>query len=123
MFTDPFLAVLKHEGVVTIISNSQPGFHVVNTWNSYLRTDGDHRILAPAAGMHSIENDLATDNHVFMTVGSKAVPGLVGEGTGFHVKATAKFVDEGPEFDRMKKEFPFLTRTLILDVENIEQKI
>lgn len=123
MFTETFLAVLNHEGVVTIVSNSKEGFHVVNTWNSYLRTDGDHQLLAPAAGMHSIENDLIEDDQVLLTIGSKEVEGLIGEGTGFHVKAIAKFIDAGPEYDRMKKEFPFLTRVLLLDVKDIQQKI
>ena len=76
-----FLDVMKHEGPATIVTiNAQPA-HVVNTWMSYVQVT-DKQLLIPAAGMHSIEQDFSTDNHVIITVGSKEVEGTQGPGAG-----------------------------------------
>lgn len=122
MLNEVFLEVLQHEGVVTIISSTDRGFHVVNTWNSYVRVDGK-LLYIPAAGMHSVEQDIAENPQVFLTAGSKEVPGLVGQGTGFHVKGTASFLTEGPVVDQLSVEFPFLTRVLAIEVTSVEQKV
>ncbi|MBM7711149.1 pyridoxamine 5'-phosphate oxidase family protein [Enterococcus xiangfangensis] len=122
IFNDTFLAVLEHEGVVTIISSTAGYYHAVNTWNSYVKVDGD-KLYIPAAGMHSVEQDLAENDQVLLTIGSREVEGLVGPGTGFHVFGTASFVSFGEIVDQMKKEFPFLTRVLVIEVTGIEQKI
>lgn len=122
MFNETFLAVLEHEGVVTIISSTAGDYHVVNTWNSYVKAAGD-KLYIPAAGMHSIEQDLAENNHVLLTIGSREVEGLIGPGTGFHVSGTASFASSGEIVDQMKKEFPFLTRVLVIEASSVEQKI
>ena len=49
MFSETFLDVLNHEGVVSVTSWSDDNVHVANTWNSYLRITDDGRILIPAA--------------------------------------------------------------------------
>lgn len=117
-----FLEVLKHEGPVTIITiNAQPA-SVVNTWMSYITVDGDY-LYIPAAGMHSIESDFKTNNHVILTFGSKEVEGTVGPGAGFHVYGTGSFTDSGDKFDAKKKQFPWLTRMLIVHIDEISQKI
>ncbi|APF28095.1 tipAS antibiotic-recognition domain protein [Clostridium sporogenes] len=41
MFTEKFLEVLKHEGVVSIVTCANNEAHVVNTWNSYIVIEGD----------------------------------------------------------------------------------
>lgn len=122
MFNDTFLQVLDHEGVVTIISNQAGAYHAVNTWNSYVRIDGD-KLYIPAAGMHSVEADVKEHDQVLLTLGSKEVAGTKGPGAGFHVWGQATFVTEGPVMEKMLAEFPFLTRVLVVDVEKIEQKI
>ncbi|MBO0431919.1 pyridoxamine 5'-phosphate oxidase family protein [Enterococcus sp. DIV0660C] len=121
---ETFLEVMKHEGVVTIISSSKetPGFHAVNTWNSYVQISDDE-LYIPAAGMHSVQQDIEKNNHVTLTVGSKEVIGTVGHGAGFHLHGTANFITEGPIFDEMKEKFPFLSRVLQITVTDIEQKI
>ena len=35
MFSETFLDVLNHEGVVSVTSWSDDNVHVANTWNSY----------------------------------------------------------------------------------------
>ena len=63
---------MKDEGPVTIVTINANPASVVNTWMSYVKFDEDNnRFYLPAAGMHSIENDFAQDNHVLLTMGSK----------------------------------------------------
>ncbi|EEI20185.1 FMN-binding protein [Lentilactobacillus hilgardii] len=117
-----FLDVMKHEGPATIVTiNAQPA-HVVNTWMSYVQVT-DKQLLIPAAGMHSIEQDFSTDNHVIITVGSKEVEGTQGPSAGFHVYGAGQFLTSGDDFDTMKKKFPWITRVLKVDIDRIEQKI
>ncbi|KRK72921.1 pyridoxamine 5'-phosphate oxidase family protein [Lacticaseibacillus nasuensis] len=119
---EKFLEVLKHEGPVTIITVNAHPAHVVNTWMSYIDVVGN-TLTIPAAGMHSIEADFPTDNHVTLTFGSKAVEGTVGPGAGFHVHGTGRFVDSGVEFEAKKARFPWVTRLLIVNIDDIQQKI
>lgn len=74
MISEKFYEVLKHEGVVSIISWSNEA-HVTCTWNSYLNITKDERILIPAAGMHSTENDVKVNNLVKVTLGAREVVG------------------------------------------------
>lgn len=124
MLNNVFLDVMNHEGAVTIISSSQeaPGFHAVNTWNSYVQIEGD-KLYIPAAGMHSVQQDIEQNDQVLLTMGSKEVLGTVGPGAGFHVSGTAEFITEGPIYDTMKAKMPFLSRVLQVTVTNVEQKI
>lgn len=119
---ETFLEVLKDEGPVTIITVNANPAHVVNTWMSYI-TVKDNQLFIPAAGMHSIEEDFKTNNHVTLTFGSKKVEGTVGPGAGFHVFGTGHFVSDGPDFDAKQAQFPWVTRMLIVDIDKIEQKI
>lgn len=122
MLTEKFYEVVKHEGVVSITSwgNDEP--HVTNTWNSYLVIQDDERILLPAAGMHSTENDVNINNRVKITLGSREVEGFNNyQGTGFLIEGTANFITSGSEFDMMKEKFPFLTRVLEITVVSAKQ--
>ncbi|MCH4170248.1 MAG: hypothetical protein LKF36_03370 [Lactobacillus sp.] len=117
-----FIDVMNHEGAATIVTiNAQPA-HVVDTWNSYVKVTED-KLYIPAAGMTSIEADFKTDNHVIVSVGSKAVEGTQGPGAGFHVHGTGSFLPEGSEFDEMKAKFPWITRVLVIAIDQIEQRI
>ena len=119
-----FLDVMTDEGPVTIVTINANPASVVNTWMSYVKIDEKNNLLyIPAAGMHSIENDFANDNHVLLTMGSKKVEGTAGPGAGFHVRGTGQFLAEGPEFDEMKKRFPWMREVLQVKIAQIEQKI
>lgn len=124
MLNEKLLEVLNHEGAVTIITSSQqaPGFHAVNTWNSYIHVIDD-KLYIPAAGMHSTEADVKKNNQVLVTLGSKEVEGTVGAGAGFHILGRASFITEGPIYDQMKADLPFLSRVLEITVETVTQKI
>lgn len=82
-----FLDVMKDEGPVTIVTINANPASAVNTWMSYIKSDKEKNCLyLPAAGMHSIENDFANDNHVLLARGSKKVEGAAGLGPAFMLK-------------------------------------
>jgi hypothetical protein len=123
MFTEKFREVISKEGVVSIVSCSDGEAHVVNTWNSYLVTPSDERLLIPAWKMRTTEKKTLKNNKVLLTVGSKEVQGLIGLGTGFLLEGTARFINSGAEFEMMKNKFPFLTRVLEVTVTSLKQTI
>ncbi|MDK2804818.1 MAG: hypothetical protein PWR23_1826 [Peptostreptococcaceae bacterium] len=124
MLTEKFYEVLKHEGVVSIVSwgNAEP--HIVNTWNSYLVITPDERILIPAYAMKRTEKNVNVNNKVKLALGSKDVIGYNDyQGTGFIVEGTANYLESGSEFDMMKEKFSFLTRVLEITVESAKQML
>lgn len=123
MFTESFLEVLKHEGVVSVTSWANDNAHVANTWNSYLQITNDNRILIPAAGFKKTQKNVDVQNKIIMTLGSRDVQGKMGMGTGFVIDGTANFLTEGSDFDMMKGKFSFLTRVLEIKADNIRQTI
>lgn len=117
-----FLEVLKHEGVVSIVSWGVDEAHVTCTWNSFVTLADDDTILIPAAGMTSIQNDVEHQNRIKLTCGAKEVMGFNDyQGTGFEINGTATFLTEGPAFDLMKAKYPFLTRVLEVKVDSLKQ--
>lgn len=122
MFTEKFYEVLKYEGVVSITSWGEDEPHVTNTWNSYLVITDDERILIPAAGLRSTENDVHINNRVKVTLGSREVLGFNGyQGTGFLVEGTARFINSGLEFEMMREKFPFANRVLEITAISAKQ--
>jgi hypothetical protein len=119
-----FYDVLKHEGVVAIVSwgNNEP--HVVNTWNTYLVVTENEHILIPAYGMRKTEKNVNVNHHVKLTLGSKEVLGYRDyQGTGFLIDGTAGYSESGTTYEMMKEKFPFLTRVLDITVTDIKQTI
>ena len=123
MFSEKFLEVLNHEGVVSIVTCADNTAHVVNTWNSYLVITEDNKILIPAAAMLHTEDNTKSNPKVKLTLGSKEVMGYQHMGTGFMLEGTAKFLKEGEDFGRMKEKYPFLTRVLEVTVETCKQTL
>ena len=123
MFSESFLEVLKHEGVVSVTSWANGNVHVANTWNSYLQITDDNRILIPAAWFNETQKNVDVQNKIIMTLGSHDVQGKMGMGTGFVIDGTANFLTEGSDFDRMKEKFSFLTRVLEIKADSIRQTI
>jgi len=123
MLNEKLLEVISHEGVVAIVSWSSNEAHVVNTWNSYVNTTEDGRILIPAAGMRRTQKNVDQNNKVKVTLGSKEVMGLMYMGTGFLIEGTAKFLESGLDFDMMKEKLSFLSRVLEITVTSAKQTI
>jgi len=123
MLNEKLLEVISHEGVVAIASWSNNEAHLVNTWNSYVNTTEDGRLLIPAAGMRKTQKNVEQNNKVKVTIGSKEVMGYKYMGTGFLIEGTAKFVESGSEFDMMKEKFSFLNRVLEITVASAKQTL
>lgn len=123
MLSEKFYEVTKNEGVVSITSwgsDAQPSVRC--TWHSYLRITQDQRLLAPIAGFTSVQQDVAVNDRVIMTLGSREVEGFNGyQGTGFLIEGRARFTDSGEEFDQMKAEYPFMNKLLEITVESAKQ--
>lgn len=121
--SDKFHDVLKHEGVVSIVSwGVDP--HVVNTWNSFLVITEDERILIPAYGFRKTEKNVNVNNQVKLTLGTKEVLGHNNyQGTGFLINGTARYITSGDEFDFMKAKFSFLTRVFEVTVDKAKQML
>lgn len=121
--SEKFLEVIKHEGVVSIMSwGVEP--HMVNTWNSYLVVTDDERILIPAYGFRKTQKNVDVNGKVKIALGSKEVLGYKDyQGTGFMVEGTARYIESGEEYDMMKSKFSFLTRVLEITVEKAKQML
>lgn len=107
MLPEKLKKVLSYEGVVSITTWTEAGPHVTNTWNSYTETTDDDRILIPAAGMTSTEEDLAVNANLILTAGTREVEGFNGyKGTGFRITGTAAMIEKGDElYDERKISF------------------
>jgi hypothetical protein len=121
--SEKFFEVLKHEGVVSIMSwGVEP--HLVNTWNSYLVVTDDERILIPAYGFRKTQKNVEINDKVKISLGSKDVSGYKDyPGTGFIIEGTAGYIESGDEYDMMKNKFSFLTRVLEITVDKAKQML
>ena len=101
---EKFFDVLKHEGVVTVMSwGVEP--HIVNTWNSYIVVTDDGRLLIPAYGFRKTEKNVNVNNKIKLALGSREVLGYKDyQGTGFIVTGTARYISSGDEYEYMKKK-------------------
>lgn len=123
MLSKKFYEVTQQEGVVSVTSwGSDDKPNVRCTWNSYLHITEDERILAPIAGFTSVQSDVAQNDQVILTLGSREVEGFNNyQGTGFLVEGRARFLDSGDEFVQMKAKFPFMNKMLEVTVESAKQ--
>ena len=60
---------------------------------------------------------------VKMIFGSKEVMGKNSMGAGFLLEGSARFLDRGEEYDRMKEKFPWLTRVLEITPTTVTQTL
>ena len=123
MIPEKLLEVMKQDGVVAIATLGESGPHMVNTWNGYLQTTEDGRLLIPAGHMQRTEANIAFNPKVLITLGSSKVKGLQGPGTGFLIKGKAVFVTSGPDFDVLKARFKWMRATMIVTIESATQTI
>ena len=122
MLPDTFFEVLKNEGVVAIATQGEDGPHLVNTWNSYLKVLDGNRIVVPVGGMHKTEANVARDERVLMTLGSRKVAGRNGPGTGFLIRGSAAFRTDGPELEAIAR-FKWARAALVITVASAEQTL
>lgn len=121
---EKFMEVIKHEGVVSVVSWAEGEPHVVNTWNSYIVVTDNGRILIPVYGFRKTEKNVNINNQVKITLGSREVLGYKDyQGTGFLINGTARFMKSGPEFDMMKEKYSFPNRVLEVTVISAKQTL
>lgn len=125
MINKTLAEVLSHpaDGVVAIVTQGTDEPHVVNTWNSYVHISSEDKLLIPAGFMHRTEKNIAANNKVQLTVGSREVQGKMYKGTGFLIKGTARFLKDGEEFEKMKKQFDWIRAVLEITIEHAIQTI
>jgi uncharacterized pyridoxamine 5'-phosphate oxidase family protein len=123
MFTEKFLEVLNHQGVVSIVTCADNEAHVVNTWNNYLVIVDENKILIPAAAMIKTEENINANPKVKLTMGSHEVMGYKYMGTGFLLEGSAEFLKSGEHYNMMIEKFPFLTRVLQVTVSSCKQTL
>lgn len=122
--SEKFREVLQHEGVVSVVSWAGGEPHVVNTWNSYLVVTEDERILIPIYGFRKTEKNVNVNNQIKITLGTREVLGYKEyRGTGFLINGTARFINSGTEFDKMKEKFSFPNRVLEVTVVSAKQTL
>ncbi len=121
MIPEKLLDIMKQDGVVAIATLGEDGPHMVNTWNSYLRTTEDGRLLIPAGYMNRTEANIVFNPNVLITMGSSKVQGLYGPGAGFLIKGKAVFITSGPDFDVLKEKFEWLRATMAVTIESAIQ--
>ncbi|MEI6846994.1 MAG: pyridoxamine 5'-phosphate oxidase family protein [Chlorobiaceae bacterium] len=123
MIPEKLTEVLKHDGVVAIATLGQDGPHMVNTWNSYVRITTDERILIPVGYMHRTEANIAFNNQVLITLGSRKVAGTIGPGAGFLIKGTACIEISGSDYDVIKAKFAWARAVMAVTATSIEQTL
>lgn len=125
MINQTLTEVLSHpaDGVVAIVTQGTDEPHVVNTWNSYVHVSSDDKLLIPAGFMHRTEKNIAANNKVQLTVGSREVQGKMYKGTGFLIKGTARFLSNGEEFEMMKEQYDWIRAVLEITIEHTIQTI
>lgn len=123
MISEKLLEVLSHkaDGAVTIVSQGEAGPHVVNTWNSYVGTMEDNKLLIPAGGFRRTEENILKSDKVQLSICSREVQGLSYKGTGFIVKGSGRFIKSGSVFDSMKEKFPWMRAVFEVTVESAKQ--
>lgn len=125
MINEKLVEIIKHpaDGVVAIVTQGAEEPHVVNTWNSYVEITPDDKLLIPAGFMHKTEKNLENNNKVNLTIGNREVQGKMYKGAGFHIKGTARFLKDGPEFDMIKGKFDWARAALEVTIQQAIQTI
>lgn len=125
MLNEKLLSILAHpvDGAVSIVTCTDAGPHLVNTWNSYIAVTADDRLLIPAYGFLITEKNLAINNAVILSIASKEIDGYNSKGTGVIVTGTARLVKSGEEFSRMKEKFSWARAVLEVTVTSVKQTL
>ncbi len=123
MFDSRFMDVVAREGVVSIVSCADNEAHVANTWNSYLSFTDDQKILIPVYGMVKTRKKTEKNSRLLLTLGTKEIEGKMGPGTGYLIEGTGEFLREGTAFDKVKEQFSWANRVLVVSPQSVKQTI
>ncbi|MFA7693506.1 MAG: pyridoxamine 5'-phosphate oxidase family protein [Candidatus Hydrogenedentales bacterium] len=122
MLPEKYSQILSHEGVVAIATMGADGPHLINTWNSYVQVRDD-KLLIPVGMMQQTEKNLAADDRILLTAGTREVEGSRGAGAGFLIKGTGAFHTSGEAFDTVHSKFPWARAALVVTVQSHAQTL
>ncbi len=120
---EKMMEVLKHEGVVSIVTKGENNPHVVNSWNSYITITGEENLLIPAGGMKKTEENIKKNSNILMTLASKEVEGFNSMGSGFLIEGIGEFLYEDDDYETMKLKFPWARAVLRVKILKITQTL
>ncbi len=123
MIPEKVKEILKHEGVVAIVTSGKEGPHLVNTWNSYVQITEAGTLLVPVGGMKKTEENLKRNNRILATLGSREVAGLRGPGTGFLITGTAVISASDAQYNAIKEKFSWARAVLEITIQSAEQTL
>ncbi len=125
MIDEKLLEVIKTppDAALSIVTRGEDGPHLVNSWNSYVRTTEDGKLIIPVGGMAETEKNVERDDRILLSICNREVQGKMYKGTGFLVRGTAAFEKEGPGFDALKAEFPWARAALVVTVVEATQTL
>lgn len=120
---EKMMEVLKHEGVVSIVTKGENNPHVVNSWNSYITITGEGNLLIPAGGMKKTEENIKENSKILLTLASKEVEGFNSMGSGFLIEGIGEFLYEDDDYETMKLKFPWARAVLRVKILKITQTL
>ena len=125
MINEKLMSILAHptDGAVSIVTYSDEGPHLVNTWNSYITVTSEGKLVIPAYGFLITEKNLSKNNAVILSIASKEIEGYNSKGTGFIITGTAQLLKSGDEFSRMKERFSWARAVLEVTVISAKQTL
>lgn len=125
MNTNLLKEILEHEteSAATIVTASENGPHIANTWNSYINMIDDHTLCIPAGGFIKTEDHLKANGKIMLSVSNPVIQGFEYPGTGVVVEGTGKIVYEGDMVEKCKEQFPWIRGVLVVTVNKVTQKI
>lgn len=125
MINEKLMEVLTNpsDGAIAIVTQGVSEPHVVNSWNSYVNVTPEGKLLIPVGGMMETEKNIGLNKMVKLTIANREVQGKMYKGTGFLIKGTADFLNDGSDFDMMKAKFPWARAILAITVESANQTL
>ena len=112
--------VLKYEGVFSIVANGEDFPHIANSWNSFVSYE-NNKLFVPVGIMKKMEEILKKDNRVIVVLWTREIEGLYGMGMGIKILGSAKIVDSGDEFKKIKDKFEWSRAVMIIDINEAFQ--
>ena len=75
MIDEKLLEVLTAppDAALSIVTQGEDGPHLVNSWNSYVRTTEDGKLLIPVGGMAETEKNIERDDRVLLSICNREV--------------------------------------------------
>lgn len=117
--------ILDHprESAATIVTYTEEGPHIANTWNSYMKLADNNLLYIPAGGFIETQKNLNTNNKIMLSISNPEIQGFEYPGTGVVVEGTGEIVCDGEVVEQCKEQFPWIRGVLVVTIDKVAQKI